>query len=569
MNPSAPPPGTTYTDANTGMTYVWDGGRWTPIHASNSPLTPLPGTPAVLPSHPLQPSFPPGGGPNNPTPVASSSRFSLDMIDPALRPLPPPDVQEVADLIRRKPAHKKGGHRVPASPTYEGKGKDRATDAGSKCKRTAYDSGSEREGGSRRTKRGRTKGSANFKKADLAELCNIAEEVLPTGGKGWQVVGARHRAWARDNDMPIRSDKSLENKFKQLVRKPKPTGRGTCPPDIERVHFVSDLIEEKVNTRELANEDIIDDRNLDMRHDRDNDDDSAGASAVEITDDDSDSDSDHGLPPPLPPRRKAARHSNPRTKSVPRAVKLEQPLLPPVSRADSASRPMRAVDILSRLSENLGGPDDRGLRVMQSTQLVLLNGQLRDANTRVAELQRQLHESERLRHESERRADRAELELRLMRRGGSSAPVLPYQGHWDRSWEISYGGPNGEGGRARFYGHENDHDDYFRHPTPQCSPRFYRRLDTPTPSRCVRFGQAVHSPAAATPRSHRARTHTATPTNDRVSSRHERNPFTSGEVTGGISLFTGAASAPSTRVSTPSLPASPFDVSSDEAEVEE
>lgn len=180
------------------------------------------------------------------------------MIDPSLYPLPLQDIHETLDLLGHKPTPKKGGRRVPASPIHEGQGNARASE-GPTRKRATYDSRSEAEAFTRRLKRGRIKGSTSFRTSDLAHLIKIAEEILLTGGKGWQVIGARHRAWALDHDMPIRSDKSLDNKFKhvqiflaysyglpdyhtQLLRKPKPTGSGTCPPDIERAYFIADLI---------------------------------------------------------------------------------------------------------------------------------------------------------------------------------------------------------------------------------------------------------------------------------------------------------------------------------------
>ena len=42
----------------------------------------------------------------------------------------------------------------------------------------------------------------------------------------------------------------------QLVRTPKPTGDGECPPEVERAHELNDWIQSKVSCRDLADNEI-------------------------------------------------------------------------------------------------------------------------------------------------------------------------------------------------------------------------------------------------------------------------------------------------------------------------
>ena len=44
----------------------------------------------------------------------------------------------------------------------------------------------------------------------------------------------------------------------QLVKTPKPTGNGVCPPEVTRAHHIDDLINERVGTRDLNNSDFDD-----------------------------------------------------------------------------------------------------------------------------------------------------------------------------------------------------------------------------------------------------------------------------------------------------------------------
>ncbi|KAF8220718.1 hypothetical protein L208DRAFT_1382558 [Tricholoma matsutake] len=51
------------------------------------------------------------------------------------------------------------------------------------------------------------------------------------GQRGWQIIHHGYVCWARSHNRPVHTMKSLETKYKQLVKHPKPTGDGYCPTE--------------------------------------------------------------------------------------------------------------------------------------------------------------------------------------------------------------------------------------------------------------------------------------------------------------------------------------------------
>ncbi|KAJ7231708.1 hypothetical protein B0H12DRAFT_969480, partial [Mycena haematopus] len=102
---------------------------------------------------------------------------------------------------------------------------------------------------------GRPQGSSNFSKDDTKKLLDIVKKTLPLGAKAWKAVASKYNKWAAGNDRSERDAKALENKFKTLLKKKKPTGEGRCPPDIKRVQRIERLINEKADTRKLSDSD--------------------------------------------------------------------------------------------------------------------------------------------------------------------------------------------------------------------------------------------------------------------------------------------------------------------------
>ena len=126
-----------------------------------------------------------------------------------------------------------------------------------------------------KAKRGRPQGAGNYSVGDMTALLNYVEEELPLGQRGWAVVATKFNKWAAKHGRPDRKITSLETKFKQvrnrclspssisdvvlqLVRTPKPTGTGVCPPEVLRAHSIDDLINEWAGTHELNDSDFED-----------------------------------------------------------------------------------------------------------------------------------------------------------------------------------------------------------------------------------------------------------------------------------------------------------------------
>ncbi|KAJ6559914.1 hypothetical protein B0H19DRAFT_1146063 [Mycena capillaripes] len=195
------------------------------------------------------------------------------------------------------------------------------------------------------------------------------------GQKGWKKVAKRYNKCARKSNRPERDAKSLETKYKLLLKTKKPTGDASCPPEIKRAHHVERLINERAGTRELS----------------DNDDDS---------DCDSDSDSDASSDGSIEVLER------PSTK-VHTAIARRAPT--PPARRNSC---MNAPELVTKLAKTFD-PDaqqsreeERSQRSFQSTQLLTLTQQLRDAQTANDGLRNELA--------SVRRAcDRAEFKLEM------------------------------------------------------------------------------------------------------------------------------------------------------------
>ncbi|TFY79504.1 hypothetical protein EWM64_g4507 [Hericium alpestre] len=318
-----------YVDAS-GQPIVWDGTQW--VLYGPRLAVPQGGTQ-------INPPFPLPGGPNNvPRPNAGlvlppGPAVPVPVVDPALMPLPLQDSKELACIHgdTLAPVAKTAGAR--RSVKYDKKGKGKAVDngepaTGQKCKHTSTpmrskvmaldgDDGDQDSDGNelRPHKHGRRKGVSNYANDEVNVLLDLIENCLSTGQKGWKVIGCHHREWAIERRLAGHSDKSLENKYKQLLRTTKPTSNAVCPPDVERAHKLESHINDKVSSRELNDSDLTD-----HAHDTDNSD---------VTSNDE-------------PRAKK--------KSIVHAVKTEQPLL---MACTPHARPSAALDVLNCITQSL------------------------------------------------------------------------------------------------------------------------------------------------------------------------------------------------------------------------
>ncbi|KAJ7663702.1 hypothetical protein DFH06DRAFT_1128088 [Mycena polygramma] len=365
--PFAPPP---YD--NSGQPWLpGSDGNWVGSQQQPPPqYSSVPGTSATTAQAPFY-NFPPptqtSAGPSH----AHAVPGCLPLIDPRL--LPPQadhDVLDPATVARSRglvPAKKVAGVRRSDS-----KGK----------KRRHYSSGSDSEE-EPVAKRGRRKGTPNFSRDDVTNLLDRVDKCLPLGAKGWKVVAAEYAKQARKMNRPERDVKSLEAKYKQLLKTKKPTGNGQRPPEITRAHEIEAKINNRADTRELS--------------DFDSDDGADGSDdSIEILDR-----SARAPTPPLPPRR------NTRMNAPELVNKLSQAFDPDTLRARD---------------------EERGQRSFQTTQIFMMSQQIRDAQVTIESLRTQITTMQANIHNAERARDRAEMALswyqdgarKQRRRSGSS-----------------------------------------------------------------------------------------------------------------------------------------------------
>ncbi|KAG6808002.1 hypothetical protein H0H92_005725 [Tricholoma furcatifolium] len=397
-----------YTDIVTGVNYSRhdDASPWFPI--TLGPQQPSRINPALY------------------SQASISGPSSIGFKDPADIPLPGDDDDDDLPPVDRilwkvaAPASKVGKVRV-RSTDPKGKGKQPFDAPVAKRKAPSSAIGSEEPEMKKTKKRGgRSSGVANYSGDDIDMLLDIVEERLPIGGNSWNSCANEFCDWAKENGRPIRTVKSLEAKYKQLVKTSKPTGDAECPPHVERAHQIENAINEKAGTRDLDDADIVDAYN----------------EPIEISSDDEDNGD--------------ARTARGILKPVKKTIKIEpgaSPKLGPIARRvpsdhlSSASRNRasggQAQVLLSRISSALdpvaqaAREDDRAARSLHTTQIFTLSQQIRDLQSTVESLRSRLTESDRERHAAERRADRAEL-ISIMSGYNHRYPGTPYPTHSQR-----------------------------------------------------------------------------------------------------------------------------------------
>ncbi|KAJ7715049.1 hypothetical protein B0H16DRAFT_1701866 [Mycena metata] len=99
---------------------------------------------------------------------------------------------------------------------------------------------------------GHTKGSSNFNEADTTYTLDLVEKKTSDGCKGVE---------AKKSNRPTRDEKSLQAKYKGLLRSKKPTGSGRCPPEIKHALRIEQLISKRAGTREVSDGAVSDNNN--------------------------------------------------------------------------------------------------------------------------------------------------------------------------------------------------------------------------------------------------------------------------------------------------------------------
>ncbi|KAF9790669.1 hypothetical protein BJ322DRAFT_990188, partial [Thelephora terrestris] len=223
---------------------------------------------------------------------------------------------------------------------------------------------------------------------EVEVLLDLVDKELPVGAKGWNVVGARFCEWAANTEHPARADRSLEIKYKQLVKTRKPTGDGVCPPEVTRAHIIDDRIQSKVACRDFGDDDIAD---------------FDGSSVISNDHPMSDAGEELNVPP-----------ARTRCGKRVRTVRIEAPLPPRNVNCQSSSRGMDFLDKITKSidpEQQIQRDSDRASTIFQAQQVLLLQSQIRDLNQTVLSLRTQLDSSERRRADADRRADRLQNQI--------------------------------------------------------------------------------------------------------------------------------------------------------------
>ncbi|KAF8074799.1 hypothetical protein FPV67DRAFT_1408578, partial [Lyophyllum atratum] len=312
------------------------------------------------------------------------------VIDPALYGLPPLPDSDDEDLIDG-PTIAKAHGRTPAAKVagsrQKGKGKQRAVPSSSKGKQraSAPDSSQKRKAGTLSSdedvdepdlKRGHPRGAGNYHPDDVTELLNAVEAELPLGQRGWLAIHRRYTKWAHKHDRPD-TVKSLETKYKQLIKTTMPTGDGYCPPDVKTAHSIEELINERACTRDLDDSDF--------------DGDASRTNAAVKSDDDDNDDNVEIVDPPA-------------VKKAVSAIIRHPDLLAPGSRRKTR---VNGMELVAKLADPL-----------QNTHYLTLSQQFRDSQMTTESLRNQVPALNSRLHDAERARDRADMKLELQELAG-------------------------------------------------------------------------------------------------------------------------------------------------------
>ncbi|KAJ4497682.1 hypothetical protein C8R41DRAFT_865182, partial [Lentinula lateritia] len=274
-------------------------------------------------------------------------------VNPASVPLPdddeddfPPPSKILSEIARA--ATKVGGARCSVS---KGKGKAKATP-------DVDDDDTTSRKRKRGSQKGRTSGSSNYTDEDLGILFEILRCNLPLGQRAWSRCADEFNEQAEQQGRPTRLAKSLELKYKQLVKTTKPTGDAELPRNVEDALEIEEMMNDKAGTRDLDDSDIGD-----------------------FDDNDSESESD--------------KENAPTRKKSKATVKKQSTATGPVAPLDPVAQTARA--------------EEQSSRTLQATSMLTMSSQLRELQHTTKNLRQRLDESQRDLMQAERRADRAEM----------------------------------------------------------------------------------------------------------------------------------------------------------------
>ncbi|GLB43906.1 hypothetical protein LshimejAT787_1500900 [Lyophyllum shimeji] len=426
FTPTQPAPPLCYDDA--GNAFAQDlTGRFVPYYIQY-PMYP----PGLQPHGPLAPHDNTRNGPDSPiskaytemsVAAAQSSNSAavpsrpVPSIDPRLAGLPllldsdDDDLTHgptVAKAQGRAPAKKVASSRREPKAKQRAsqpmnKGKARASEPISSRKRKALLLSDDEDIKEAEAKCGRPRGSSNYTIDEVMHLLDLLEAELPLGQKGWNSVYKKYTKWARNNNYISRTVKSLDTKYKQLIKTTMPTGDSRCPPDVKRAHQIEDLIKERACTRDL--------------NDSGFDGDAAHDNPACKTDAGEEDDDDEVEIVETPSVKKEICHA---------IVRRPDPLAT-ITRRKNCPHGMELVTKLADAFDPAAfkaRDAERADRSLQNTQILILSQQLCDSHATIKSLRAQITNLYSDLHKVERACDRADMKLELfeMSRGPKHPP---------------------------------------------------------------------------------------------------------------------------------------------------
>ncbi|KAE9395859.1 hypothetical protein BT96DRAFT_942161 [Gymnopus androsaceus JB14] len=323
----------------------------------------------------------------------SGERFLPTPIDPVRVPVPDDDNDDFPSISKilatvAYPSNKTAGSRG----TNKGKGVDKKN---KKHKASA----SHRKEPSEKRQKGRSTGAANYNSVDIQELLDLARELLPLGRNS---LADEYNHRIEEIGHPQCTARSLELKFKAFVKMTKPTGDAECPPHIEEAHEIKDLMNAKADSCDLDNEDILDE-------------------VIEVDSNDGGNESDIENVPPLPKKKLPAKkvQEGPVARCMPSDRLAPSPYTRQNANQEILANISNALDPAAQHARS----EEHSARALQTTQILTLNGQIRDLQCsmdmmrgQLADANREIREAERRANRAERRADRAEDDSQTLER---------------------------------------------------------------------------------------------------------------------------------------------------------
>ncbi|RXW19011.1 hypothetical protein EST38_g6850 [Candolleomyces aberdarensis] len=418
-------------------------------------------------------------------PYLSSSEDVPDRV--LCTPLPPddndnfPTPAQALQQTARPATIKAGARRANVAPSTV-KGKQRANNATSqagrqgcqraqsplpmpaaKCKATAQAAPADVK-----KHKGRAPGLPNYSDEDTEALLDILGEYKPISGKGWNEVTADFNAWAVTNNHPEHTTKSLETKYKQLVKQKKPTGDAEVPFFVLRAWEIEDAMNKKAETQDLDDEDFVD-------------------APIEISDNDDTDDSNNSDNDAPPPKATSNKENMAQTK---KKVKQEAAI---VTKGKNLSMKDGSEFVLQRLANNrltttttacscvhasdtllanltntldptaqAARAEDCAARSMQTAQILSLSSQLRESQALVENFRAQLSAAERCCATAERCADKFEMMSMIQHGCHEPSPSQQWSLNSPRTTRHDIDYP--DGGHAVTFSHPDEPLDHHAYP---------------------------------------------------------------------------------------------------------